>query len=74
MANNTISNGWSNVPNYIIYICEGVVIGLTNLLIVLVIGYYSALRTRKEYLMIAGQALADGINQIPYLCAGNTIE
>lgn len=54
---------------YIIYGVEGVLMTLTNSLIVCAILRFKSLREQKEFIIIGGLAFADGLNGFGYLTA-----
>ena len=69
MAQN-VTDGWENLPAYISYSIQGFLIGSGNLLIVLCILRYEALRSNKEYIIMMALSLADTINMTGFLTAG----
>ena len=66
-----LDDGWALVPVFMAYIIEGVIVGGTNLFIVIIVLYFKALRGAKEYLVIMSLSLADGCNMFAYIIAGN---
>ena len=69
MASNS-TDGWENLPLYLLYSVQGLVISGGNMLISLSIIRYEALRTSKEYLVMLSLSLADTCTLGGFLVAG----
>lgn len=62
--------GWEFLWYFVATLIQGLVVGGSNLFIVLVILRFKALRQAKEYLVIMSLSLADGIHMIGFIAAG----
>uniref|UniRef100_A0A914W342 Uncharacterized protein n=1 Tax=Plectus sambesii TaxID=2011161 RepID=A0A914W342_9BILA len=58
------------LTSYVIYGVEGLVLGVSNLLIAFVVLLYSDLRVQKEYVIVAGQSFANGLQGLAFVAAG----
>ena len=58
------------VTELFIYVVQGSVNFITNLLLVLPIVCHEALRTQNKYILVAGVAVADGLNGLAFATAG----
>ena len=67
------SDGYKNIPMYIAYVIQGLVTGSCNLLIVLCIVRYKALRRAKSFIIVAGLSLSDWFDQTAFFLAGKFI-
>jgi hypothetical protein len=55
---------------YLVYIIEGAIMFGANLIVLLAVLRYKALRLRKEYVLVAAVSLANGLNGAAYFYAG----
>ena len=60
----------ANLPSYMAYTLGGAVIGSSNMIILLSIAKYEALRTSKTYVLIMALSLADASNMLAFVTAG----
>ena len=65
------SDGRENLWLYITYFIQGFVVVICNLIVILSIGRYEALRSRNTFILIMALAIADSITMLGYVTAGN---
>ena len=79
MFNNTteitsvLTTGYNLIWVYVIWICYFFTTSIPNMVIAVTVMRFKALRTRKEYLIVAGLSFADSLNIAGYSGAGKSI-